>query len=133
MVGAANRYVDEQAPWALRKTDPDRMAAVLYVLAETIRHIAIVTQPVMPEVDGRLLDQLAVPADQRDFAASGQPAPAGHAAAQAGGRLPAPRRGRGRPVESPLVDSHCHLDYLAKDGDLEEVVARAGRRRVEPW
>jgi len=29
-----------------------------------------------------------------------------------------------------LVDSHCHLDYLAKDGDLEEVVARAGRAGV---
>jgi TatD DNase family protein len=24
-----------------------------------------------------------------------------------------------------LIDSHCHLDYLAKDGDLEDVVARA--------
>lgn len=30
-----------------------------------------------------------------------------------------------------LVDSHCHLDYLAKDGDLEEVVARAGRAGVD--
>jgi TatD DNase family protein len=24
-----------------------------------------------------------------------------------------------------LVDSHCHLDYLDRDGDLEEVIARA--------
>jgi TatD DNase family protein len=24
-----------------------------------------------------------------------------------------------------LFDSHCHLDYLARDGDLEEVIARA--------
>ena len=29
-----------------------------------------------------------------------------------------------------LVDSHCHLDYLQKDGDLEEVVARARRAGV---
>ena len=29
VVGAANRYVDAQAPWALRKTDPARMATVL--------------------------------------------------------------------------------------------------------
>lgn len=29
-----------------------------------------------------------------------------------------------------LVDSHCHLDYLEKDGDLEEVVARARRAGV---
>src|SRR3546814_7330628 len=41
VVGRANRYVDEQAPWALRKSDPQRMATVLYTLAETIRHVAI--------------------------------------------------------------------------------------------
>lgn len=29
-----------------------------------------------------------------------------------------------------LVDSHCHLDYLERDGDLEEVVARARRAGV---
>ena len=38
--GAANRYVDAQAPWTLRKTDPARMATVLWVLAETLRHLA---------------------------------------------------------------------------------------------
>ncbi|MCZ6863605.1 MAG: class I tRNA ligase family protein, partial [Alphaproteobacteria bacterium] len=64
----ANRYVDEKAPWALLKTDPARMNTVLYVLAETIRHIAILTQPVMPESSAKLLDQLAVPEDQRSIA-----------------------------------------------------------------
>jgi methionyl-tRNA synthetase len=53
----------------LRKTDPARMAAVLYVLAEAIRHLAIMTQPVMPDSMSKMLDQLGVPADQRDFAA----------------------------------------------------------------
>ena len=28
------------------------------------------------------------------------------------------------------VDSHCHLDYHERDGDLDEVVARAGRAGV---
>ncbi|HXM85452.1 MAG TPA: methionine--tRNA ligase, partial [Stellaceae bacterium] len=41
VVGAANRYVDEQAPWTLRKTDTVRLGTVLYTLAETIRHLAI--------------------------------------------------------------------------------------------
>jgi methionyl-tRNA synthetase len=71
VVGDANRYVDEQAPWALRKTDPARMATVLYVLAEVIRHLAILVQPVMPSAGSRLLDQLAVPAGERNFAALG--------------------------------------------------------------
>ena len=68
VVAAANRYVDEQAPWALRKTDPARMATVLYALAETIRHLAILTQPVMPQSMAKMLDQLAVPQERRDIA-----------------------------------------------------------------
>ncbi|MDE1146288.1 MAG: methionine--tRNA ligase [Azospirillaceae bacterium] len=67
VVGDANRYIDEQAPWALKKTDPARMATVLYVLAETVRHIAIVTQPFMPNAMAKVLDLLAVPEDARDF------------------------------------------------------------------
>jgi methionyl-tRNA synthetase len=69
VVGDANRYVDAQAPWALKKTDPERMATVLYVLAEVIRHLAILAQPVVPDAAARMLDQLAVAADQRGFAA----------------------------------------------------------------
>jgi len=69
VIGDGNRYVDEQAPWALKKTDPPRMATVLYVLAETLRRVALLVQPFMPQAMGRLLDQLAVPQDERDFAA----------------------------------------------------------------
>ena len=69
VVGEANRYVDTQAPWALRKQDPARMATVLYVLAECIRHLAILAQPVVPTAAGQMLDQLAVPTEARSFAA----------------------------------------------------------------
>ena len=34
---ACNQYIDAQAPWALRKTDPDRMHAVLGTLLRAIR------------------------------------------------------------------------------------------------
>jgi methionyl-tRNA synthetase len=67
----ANRQIDADAPWTLRKTDPARMASVLYVLMETIRHVSILLQPVIPDACGRILDQLAVPADRRDFTALG--------------------------------------------------------------
>jgi methionyl-tRNA synthetase len=67
VIGDANRYVDEMAPWALRKTDPDRMADVLWVLCEVIRVIAILIQPVMPQAAARLLDQIAVPLSERGF------------------------------------------------------------------
>jgi methionyl-tRNA synthetase len=69
VIADADRYVDEQAPWTLAKTDVPRMQTVLYVLAETIRHIAILIQPVVPGSAEKLLDQLALPADARDFAA----------------------------------------------------------------
>ena len=69
VVSAANRYIDHAAPWTLKKTDPARMATVLYVLAETIRRLAILCQPVMPDAMAKMLDQLAVAADARDFAA----------------------------------------------------------------
>ena len=77
VVAAANRYVDEQAPWALRKTDPARMGTVLHTVAETVRHLAILSQPIMPDAMGRMLDQLAVPAEARDFAALETPLAAG--------------------------------------------------------
>jgi methionyl-tRNA synthetase len=66
--GEANRYIDAQAPWTLRKTDPARMATVLWVLADTVRRLAVLTQPYMPDASARLLDLLAVPVDQRAFA-----------------------------------------------------------------
>ncbi len=68
VVRAGNAYVDHQAPWALRKTDPARMASVLGVLAETLRTLATVLTPFMPDSMARLLDQLAVPAGQRSLA-----------------------------------------------------------------
>ena len=60
-----------EEPWAHKKTNPERMGTILYVTAEVTRQIAILVQPVMPESAGKLLDQLGVPQDARDFAALG--------------------------------------------------------------
>jgi methionyl-tRNA synthetase len=65
VVRAANAYIDRQAPWALRKTDPERMAAVLRVLVEGLRIIGTVLQPFMPASMAKLLDQLGVGEDAR--------------------------------------------------------------------
>jgi methionyl-tRNA synthetase len=74
VIGEGDRYITEQAPWTLKKTDPARMVTVLYVLAETVRNLAIVVQPFMPHAMERMLDQLAVPAEARSFKALGKPA-----------------------------------------------------------
>src|SRR5690606_6118056 len=68
-VFACNAYIDEQAPWALRKTDRARMERVLATLCECIRNLAVAVSPVTPRASERILDALCVPADRRDFAA----------------------------------------------------------------
>ncbi|MEO5598346.1 MAG: methionine--tRNA ligase, partial [Novosphingobium sp.] len=67
-VFACNQYVDVQAPWTLRKTDPDRMAVVLKTLVRCIRDLALAIQPVIPATASKLLDQMGIPTDQRSFA-----------------------------------------------------------------
>jgi len=68
-VFACNQYVDEQAPWTLRKTDPERMAAVLMTLFRCVRDLAIAVRPVVPDSADRLLDQMGIDEGARDFAA----------------------------------------------------------------
>lgn len=67
VVDKANLYIDVQAPWTLKNTDTARMNTVLYVLTETIRCLALMIQPVVPDSAGKMLDQLAIPQDQRSF------------------------------------------------------------------
>lgn len=82
----ANEYVDRQAPWALKKEGKiEEMGNVLYNLAECVRKIAILLQPFCPEASGKLLDQLLVKGNERNFdnlktplqADIGLPTPAG--------------------------------------------------------
>lgn len=69
VVNEANRYIDREAPWTLKKTDPPRMEVVLAVLVEIIRVTGILIQPVMPDSAAKILDLLALPEDARNFAA----------------------------------------------------------------
>ncbi|OOO29892.1 methionine--tRNA ligase [Agrobacterium sp. YIC 4121] len=72
VVSETDRYFASQEPWALKKTDPERMGTVLYVTAEVVRQIGILLQPFMPKSCEKLLDLVAAPADKRDFAALGE-------------------------------------------------------------
>ena len=54
-VFACNAYVDTQAPWALRKTDPERMAAVLGTLVVAVRQLTQAIAPIIPASADRLL------------------------------------------------------------------------------
>ncbi|WP_041778582.1 methionine--tRNA ligase [Beijerinckia indica] len=67
VVGEANRYFAGEEPWIKRKTDPARMETILYVTAEVLRRVAILTQPFIPQSASKLLDSLGVAAEARLF------------------------------------------------------------------
>ena len=71
-IAAANAYVDAQAPWALRKTDPKRMSVVLAVLHAGICKITLLLQPFMPESTAQMLNALGVGQGDRNFDAFNQ-------------------------------------------------------------
>ena len=85
VVAEANRYFASEEPWRLTKSDPARRDTVLYVTAEVLRSIAILTQPFMPASSEKLLDLLGVASDQRAFSHLG-----GAGRLQSGIDLPAP-------------------------------------------
>ena len=66
-VFACNAYIDAQAPWALRKTDPVRMEAVLAVLYEAIGMLAIAIRPIIPASADALLDQIGIAEGERSY------------------------------------------------------------------
>jgi methionyl-tRNA synthetase len=84
-MSAANQYFADQAPWAVRKTDPNRADTVLYYTAEAIKRLAILVQWAIPSGAAAILDLLAQPNDQREFSSfqtmiepgRGLPAPTG--------------------------------------------------------
>ncbi|MDJ0360466.1 methionine--tRNA ligase [Rhodococcus sp. H29-C3] len=64
VLGETNRYFSQQEPWVLRKTDPARMATVLYVTMEVLRIVGILVQPIMPDSAARILELLGSPAHE---------------------------------------------------------------------
>jgi methionyl-tRNA synthetase len=70
-VFACNAYIDAQAPWTLKKTDPKRMETVLATLFICIAQLAVVISPVIPESAKKLLDDMSIPADARCLAGVG--------------------------------------------------------------
>jgi methionyl-tRNA synthetase len=64
VVSRANRYVEETAPWRLARSDQERLATVLYTLAETERLLAIALGPFLPTIMSRMLDQLGAGAER---------------------------------------------------------------------
>ena len=64
----SNKYIDETMPWVLAKDEAQkpRLGAVLYNLLESIRFLAVLLQPFMPETAEKIFAQLNT--DCKDYA-----------------------------------------------------------------
>lgn len=60
LVRRSNKYIDETMPWALAKDEAkqDRLNTVLYNLIETIRMIAVMISPIMPETSRKIFEEI---------------------------------------------------------------------------
>lgn len=56
----ANKYVDETQPWILAKNNSKKLNEVLYALLETLRHIALMVRPILPETSTRIFLNLGI-------------------------------------------------------------------------
>jgi len=65
LVRAANRFVEERAPWALARSDDPadvaRLDETLYTLTDAVRSLAVLLWPYMPESAERILEAVGDP------------------------------------------------------------------------
>ena len=73
VIGRANKYIDENKPWALAKDEAQkpRLAHVLYNLLECVRLSAVLLTPFMPETCGKIFAQLGVDEGARTWESAG--------------------------------------------------------------
>ena len=74
LLGRANKYIDETAPWVLAKTEEgrERLGVVIYNLLETIRHAAVLLAPFMPATSEKILSIFDCKADWNRLESFGQ-------------------------------------------------------------
>lgn len=62
LVDIANKYINEQAPWALAKNEDTRIqcAQVLYNVLETLRQVSVLIYPYVPNIARDMWEQLGL-------------------------------------------------------------------------
>ena len=62
LIGRANKYIDETAPWTLAKDGENkpRLATVMYCLGECIRFVSVLVSPVLTRAPEKIREQLGI-------------------------------------------------------------------------
>jgi methionyl-tRNA synthetase len=107
VVSEGDRYFAAEKPFD-KTLSEERRGTILYVAAELVRHVAILAQPAMPVSCSKILDLLAVPADQRTFGYLGE-----KGRLKAGTALPAPQGVFPRYVDPDAVPAASGSDSAA--------------------
>jgi len=66
VIARVNKYIDETAPWVLARSDPKRLATVIRHIYETLRIVAGLLWPFIPESAEKIQDQLGLPRQGKD-------------------------------------------------------------------
>lgn len=69
LIGRANKYIDETMPWVLAKDESKkgRLKTVLYNLVESLRFVAVLITPFMPNTPLKIYEQLGIGNDLRTW------------------------------------------------------------------
>jgi len=105
LIGACNKYIDVTAPWILAKDEAkkDRLATVMYNLAESLRIVGIFLQPYLPNTAPKLFEQLGVSGELTAYEARGF------------GKLPAGTKVHRGEALFPRIDVKKELEELEKE------------------
>ena len=61
----ANKYFNDSEPWSVKKSDPDRMNAILYTICTQIKNISILLNPIIPLATEKVLETMNVRKENR--------------------------------------------------------------------
>jgi methionyl-tRNA synthetase len=67
VISSVNKYIDTTAPWVLAKSDPDRLATVIFHIVETLRIVSGLIWPFMPESAEKIHVQLGLGKTGKDI------------------------------------------------------------------
>ena len=56
----ANKYFNDSEPWAVKKTDPERMKTILHTITEQIKNISILLNPIIPIATEKVLKTMNI-------------------------------------------------------------------------
>jgi len=62
-----NKYINDEEPWKLKKTNPIKMNNILHVTLNQIGKISILLNPIIPTSSNKVLESLNIKSDSRNL------------------------------------------------------------------